>query len=211
MNVYIKRLGISAFAAAIIVGFAATHSSSKTEIITAGVDISSAPVVCLEIPEATQQIEIDELPAPKETAVVESLDIPELSDSSFKSYMDFRTITCTASDQYRMQQEAYTDEYGLRKIGDYYCVALGTYYTPRCGATFHIITDNGNEFDVIVADIKADVHTDSTNRYVPMADGMGNIVEFIVDTSELDEYVRLLGSVDGYDHLSGNIVAIQKI
>ena len=74
MNVYIKRLGISAFAAAIIVGFAATHSSSKTEIVTAGVDISSAPVVCLEIPEATQQIEIDELPAPKEAAVVESLD-----------------------------------------------------------------------------------------------------------------------------------------
>lgn len=212
MNEYIKRLGICAFAAAIIVSFGIIHSNIHKETVSEGVDILSAPLIYSEGPAIPDFVETEtkEMLAPKESAST-SLDIPELESSSFKSYMDFRTITCTASDQYRMQQEAYTDEHGLRKIGDYYCIALGTYYTPRCGATFHIVTDTGNEFDAIVADIKADVHTDVTNRYVPMADGAGNIVEFIVDISKLDDYVKRLGSVGGYDWLSGNIVAIQKI
>lgn len=64
--------------------------------------------------------------APKE--VDTGLRLPPL-DTSFKSYMDYRTITSTTSDQYALQKQAYTDEFGLRKVGGFYCIALGTYYT----------------------------------------------------------------------------------
>lgn len=53
-------------------------------------------------------------------------------DSSFKAYMDYRCITDTSSVQYEMQQQAYTDGRGFRKIGDDYCVALGTGFTSGC-------------------------------------------------------------------------------
>lgn len=205
MNLYLKRLGICAAASAVIVGFLATHRNAN-EIEDA--KLSASSYVCES---ATSEVVVD---IPKadtcKTDIIETLSIPEL-DTSFKSYMDYRTITCRVSTQYKMQQEAYTDEFGLRKIGDYYCVALGTYYSPNCGKRFHITTDTGNEFDVIVSDIKNDIHTDETNRYVPMSNNSGNVLEFVVDISKLDEYVKKLGNIGGYEKFSGNIIAIEPI
>lgn len=125
--------------------------------------------------------------------------------------MDYRTITCTASAQYALQQQAYTDELGLRKIDDFYCVALGTYYSSQCGEKFKICTDTGNEFCAIVADIKDDRHTDANNMYVPLSNGNANVVEFIVDLSSMERRVALLGDVSGYEQFSGNIVKIERI
>lgn len=144
------------------------------------------------------------------TADEEAVQLPPL-DTSFKSYMDYRTITCVASAQYALQQQAYTDELGLRKIDDFYCVALGTYYSDECGEKFRIITDNGNEFCVIVADIKADEHTDENNMYVPMPNGNANVVEFIVDTAAIECRVALLGDISGYEQFSGSIVKIERL
>ena len=46
--------------------------------------------------------------------------------SGKKTYMSYKTITDKTSRQYELQTIAYTDEYGFRKIGDRYLVAIGT-------------------------------------------------------------------------------------
>lgn len=122
--------------------------------------------------------------------------------------MDYRCITNTSSSQYKLQQLAYTNDKGLRKIDNDYCVALGTYYTSGCGERFEIVLGNGNSFTVIVSDVKDDAHTDATNRYNP---SNGNVVEFIVDTDSLHSNIRRDGSIGSYDEFSGSVISIKKI
>lgn len=133
--------------------------------------------------------------------------VPDV-DSDFKSYMDYRCITNTSSDQYKLQQKCYTDDNGLRVYDGYYAVALGTYYSSTIGDKFHITLDTGEEFDVIVGDVKADCDTDKTNRYVPVN---GNIIEFIVDTKKLPKDVRWMGTISALDDFEGSVESIEKI
>lgn len=133
--------------------------------------------------------------------------VPDV-DSNFKSYMDYRCITNTSSDQYKLQQKCYTDDNGLRVYDGYYAVALGTYYSSTIGDKFHITLDTGEEFDVIVGDVKADCDTDKTNRYVPVN---GNIIEFIVDTKKLPKDVRFMGTISALDDFEGSVESIEKI
>lgn len=132
-------------------------------------------------------------------------------DSSFKAYMDYRCITDTSSAQYEMQQQAYTDGRGFRKIGDDYCVALGTGFTSGCGERFIIYLDSGYSFSAVVADVKADMHTDSTNCYVPRGENSGNVVEFIIDSDAAESCMLSSGNAGYYDDLSGNIVSIESL
>lgn len=132
-------------------------------------------------------------------------------DSSFKAYMDYRCITDTSSVQYSLQQQAYTDERGFRRIGEDYCVALGTGITNGCGERFMITLDSGYSFSAVVSDIKADVHTDSTNCYAPRGENAGNIVEFIIDSSNADEYMLTCGSAGCFEDLSGNVISITPL
>ena len=55
---------------------------------------------------------------------LEEMKIPNC-DTSFKSYMDYRYITNKASDQYKLQLSAWTDNMGLRRVDDYYLVEIG--------------------------------------------------------------------------------------
>lgn len=140
-------------------------------------------------------------------------EIPSWIDSSFKAYMDYRNITAVNSVQYDMQYNwgAYTDEYGIRKIGDDYCVALGTGITSGCGERFRVTLDTGSTFTVIVGDVKADVDTDITNTYRPMGGARGNVIEFIVDTYNMSYDVRNSGSIGTYEEFSGNVISLEKI
>ena len=124
----------------------------------------------------------------------------------FKCYMDYRAITSITSTQYKMQQQAYTDENGLRKIGEYYCVAMGTYY-GKCGDKFYVETDQGNSWKVIISDIKSDLHTDSTHRY---SRSNGCMMEFIVDTDKLPTTIARSGTVNGLG-FQGNIIYLEKL
>ncbi|MGN0620585.1 MAG: hypothetical protein ACI4I9_01855 [Porcipelethomonas sp.] len=132
-------------------------------------------------------------------------------DTSFKAYMDYRCITDTSSVQYELQQQAYTDERGFRRIGDDYCAALGTGITDGCGERFLITLDSGSSFTVIVSDVKADCDTDSTCCYVPRYDGSGNVVEFIIDSDAADSDMLYSGNAGYYSDLSGNIESIVKL
>ena len=143
------------------------------------------------------------------------LEIPDC-DTSFKAYMDYSCITDDTTIQWELQQKAYTNEYGLRKIGTDYCVAVGSYYSETVGERFKITLDSDNEFTVIISDLKKDEHTDSSNRYSPVYDENGefysaNVLEFVVDTKQLHSMVITLGTVSYYDEFKGNIVSIEKI
>lgn len=137
----------------------------------------------------------------------ESLEVPsdEKANNGFKSYMDYRAITCPSSKQYEMQQEAWTDELGLRRYGDYYMVALGTFYAQSCGETFRITLDSGFSFDVITGDIKDDKHTDEKHQH-----RNGVIVEFVVDSKAISKTCRIMGDMS-YAGFSGKIESIQKL
>lgn len=133
--------------------------------------------------------------------------VPDI-DSDFKSYMDYRAITNTHSEQYQLQKVSSTDENGLRVHNGYYLIALGTYYSSNVGDKFKITLDTGEELLCEVGDIKADSSTDETNRYVECN---GNIVEFIVDTKKLPKEVRLMGTVSVIDGFEGSVESIEKL
>ncbi len=160
--------------------------------------------------------EAEETEETEETEIM--VDAPEVEsvfysgfDSSFKAYMDYRCITDTSSVQYDMQQQAYTDDRGFRKIGDDYCVALGTGFTNGCGERFVIYLDSGYSFTAIVSDVKSDMHTDDTHCYVPRGEGSGNVVEFLIDGDYAEDAMLSSGNAGYYDDLSGNVIAVEGI
>lgn len=69
-------------------------------------------------------------------------EVPE-EESGAKRFMDYRTITDRTTSQWVLQQEAVTDEYGFRRYGGAYMVAMGTYYAQTCGDVFEIVLDPG--------------------------------------------------------------------
>lgn len=150
----------------------------------------------------------------KEEVIIYSLSLPQ-HNTDFKAFMDYRCLTDTTSEQWKLSQIAYTDKYGLRKVDDYYCVAMGSYYSSSVGDKFKITLENGNEFNVIIGDLKQDCHTDSKNQYTPVYDNSGNfyganVLEFIIDEDIVDEMVLTLGTVSYYEQFEGNITDIKK-
>lgn len=138
----------------------------------------------------------------------EYMDVPQYLDTSFKSYMDYKTIDDDTSTQFYLQTMAYTDANGFRRIGDYYLVAVGTYYSEYCGKILEIGFSDGNVINAIVGDLKQDVHTNETNQYVEIVDGLVNIVEFIVDMDNLSLESRYMGDCS-YSGFVGNVEYIK--
>lgn len=113
--------------------------------------------------------------------------------SGFKSFMDYKTITDTSSDQYKLQMlYAETNENGIRIAAGRYCVALGSYFQAAIGQYFDIILENGTVLPCIVADIKDDKHTDSNNIVTVHS---GCATEFVVDTMYIDQKVAEHGDM----------------
>ena len=135
------------------------------------------------------------------------LDLPEEADGRFKTYMDYRKITNKNSKQWKLQEQAWTEGRGFRKIGEHFLVAVGTFYADEVGKELLIEFEDGQQIKAIVGDIKQDKHTDSTNRYVPVN---GNIVEFIVDVEKLDPEVIRRGDVSLLG-LNGKITSIWEV
>lgn len=164
--------------------------------------------------QTTTQIFSIEETIPAETMPVESetktiyieKSVPKIN-TSFKAYMDYRTITNKKSNQWELQQQAITDGQGFRKYNGKYMVALGTYYAPRTGIEVKITLDSGVVFEAIIGDIKDDRHTNSTNQYVPLENG-GNLVEFIVDTDAMDNKILRSGNVSKLG-LQGSVVKVE--
>ena len=193
------------------------ETSKIDELTTSEDEVTSITEVTSQITTTSTQVETttEEITEPvvEEDEVVKEISSNKNSEftiasgaSSFKSYMNYRCITNRSSLQYKMQQQAYTDENGLRKIGEYYCVAMGTYY-GNLGDKLYVETDEGASWKVILADIKSDSHTDSTHRYT-----LANrcMMEFIVETESMPSSIRSSGTVNGLG-FQGKINYIEKI
>ena len=135
------------------------------------------------------------------------LELPEEADGKFKTYMDYRKITNKNSKQWKLQEPAWTEGRGFRKIGEHFLVAVGTFYADEVGKELLIEFEDGQKIKAIVGDIKQDRHTDPTNRYVPIN---GNIVEFIVDAEKLEPEVIRFGDVSWLG-LNGKIKSIWEV
>lgn len=120
------------------------------------------------------------------------------SKSTFKSWMDYRAITNTSSNQYKLQIAAQTGKYGIRTLDDYYLVAMGGYYGP-VGKKYSITFEDGQVIKVMIGDIKHEGCVSSND---------GSMLEFIVDSFAMDPLIRKLGN---FDHIfNGKIIEIQK-
>ena len=126
---------------------------------------------------------------------------------SFKSYTDYRCLS-RSSAQWKLQEQAYTDENGLRKIGDAYLAALGSYYGTKLGVRYTVTLSTGNQFDIILCDSKDDRHTNKTHQYTTAS---GCVLEFYVETEKMPKKVRQLGSISAIEDFKGNVVSIEKI
>lgn len=141
-----------------------------------------------------------------------SLEIPNGDCSNFM-FMDYRTLTDTTSKQWELQQYAWTDSDGFRRIGDDYCVALGTYY-GQVGDRFRITTDEGNSYTVIEADAKGNdavFYNDYQSWYHVCGDGRINLIEFVVDGDLIPSECWQMGEMGVIDSIGGNIVSIERI
>ena len=137
-------------------------------------------------------------------------DVPD-GKTSFKSYMSWKAITNTRSEQYKLQQECWTDKNGLRRYDEYYVIALGSYYTDEIGDTFKITLDTGKSFKAVVGDFKADHHTDTEHQYTPTADCGKCVLEFVVDTKALNNTAKRMGDISYIKGFDGNVEKMEKL
>lgn len=135
------------------------------------------------------------------------MELPLKTNGEFKTYMDYRTITNKSSKQWYLQQLATTNEEGFRVFNGKYLVAVGTYYANEIGKELKITLEDGTVFLAIVGDIKNNIHTDQSNRYI---EKNGNIIEFIVDTDKLNSKTKKLGDVSNLG-FEGKIIMIEEV
>jgi len=110
------------------------------------------------------------------------------------------------SNQYKLQQIAETNEYGLRMIDNRYLVAVGTYFDMKIGQMFNITLENGTVIPCIMGDEKADEHTDENGLFTVHSNCMA---EFIVSTKDLPELARKMGNVSyAVDGWNSKIVSV---
>lgn len=142
--------------------------------------------------EQYEDIVIEEIPEIKDIVVgYNSYAVPHTS--GFKSYMDYRMITSIDSMQYILQSDyAYTGNYGIRMVRDRYCIAVGSHFTSTIGQYIDLVLENGVIIPCILADQKADAHTDSDN-IVTIHNGC--MSEFVVDTDSLDNMAKICGNI----------------
>lgn len=186
--------------------FATVGIMATVTVIAIGYSISTINTKNIIVEEPTDEINVVEMTITTQ-ATQQDLTVPD-GDTSFKSYMDYRAITNKRSAQYKLQQKCETDNHGLRKLGDDYVIAVGSYYADYVGTRLEITLDSGEHFTAVVGDFKADSHTDDTHRYTPMQSGGKNVIEFVVDTNSLDKTARKMGDISYVDGFKGNVESI---
>lgn len=153
--------------------------------------------------ETSTNKEVEKEPKPESNTTVKS--VP--TGHSFKSYTNYKLLNSN-SPQGRLQTLAYSDENGLRKVGEYYCVALGSYYGTTIGDCYVVTLSNGQQFKMTLCDSKANIHTDKNNQYT-LANGC--ITEFYVDYSCFNSRAKSAGSISVLPGFDGSVVKIEKI
>ena len=134
------------------------------------------------------------------------------SSNTFKSYEDADCITNnTKLAQGRLKKKYHLDySSGVWKVGDRYCIAVGSYYTKKIGVKIDLVLSSRNgrkhTLKCITADSKADKDTIKNHRIHKD----GSVAEFVVKTSSLPKKARLMGDVSyAGKQFKGKIVKIK--
>lgn len=114
------------------------------------------------------------------------------NNSGFKSYMPYTAITSKSSKQYKLQQIAYTGNYGIRMVDNRYCVAIGTAFGAEIGTYFDLVLKNGTVIKCVLADVKANKDTDSKNM---ITSHNGCVSEFVVSSISLNSKAKRDGDI----------------
>lgn len=113
--------------------------------------------------------------------------------STWKPYERYWKINKKSSPQYKMQQIAYTGDYGIRMVDGRYCVALGSGWATEIGTKLDIYMDTGQVIHAILGDCKRDEHCDPSHR---IAQEKREVIEFIVDETKIPDEVKGCGNFD---------------
>lgn len=102
----------------------------------------------------------------KERMSLEEMLIPR-NVGNFKSWMSYKAVTAEGTMQYQIlnSENASTDKEGFRRVGKFYCIALGSYYSDLVGTRFKITLEDGTVFYAVLGDQKSDAHTDKKHQY----------------------------------------------
>lgn len=137
-------------------------------------------------------------------AEASSVVLPNI-DTNMHLYMDYRKITDTNSVQYKYQEKCRTNAYGIRVYDGYLAVAIGDFYSTNIGDTYHVLLENGTEFDIFVADSKGSTGGLKVGTKTINYDGEDcmNILEFVVDEDLMLNKIKCLGTFSGLDIFGG--------
>lgn len=113
-----------------------------------------------------------------------------------KTYEPYTAITSVDSKQYKLQQEAYTNEDSFRMINGRYMIATGSGVSHDIGRYIDVVLENGTVIPCVIGDAKADAHTD--REFHIMTRNSHCVSEFIVDTSVMDPDLLSTGNMSNY-------------
>lgn len=135
--------------------------------------------------------------------------------TGYKSFMPYsvnsKSIFSSNSKQYKLQQVAYTGIYGIRQVDGRYCVAVGSAITTEIGQYFDLVLENKTVIPCILADGKADQHTDQSNI---ITTSNGCLSEFIIDMESLNKNAKRNGDIsyctDNWNSRVEKIIVYEK-
>lgn len=166
-----------------------THTIAETQEEETPVVITTPTPTPTPIPTSTPTPSPTPIPSPTPTPT--PMPEPFKGQSTFKSYESYKNITQKTSSQYKLQQKAYTGDYGIRMVEDRYCVAMGSYWATEIGTKMDVYLESGEVIKVILGDNKQDCHTMENHKV-----GCDNrdVLEFIVNPDEIPTKVKNCGS-----------------
>lgn len=134
------------------------------------------------------------------------------SNNTFKSCLPANCLTHNTSLPQGRLRKKYTLDYktGVYKVGDRYCVALGSYYTTKIGTKIDLVLSHNGRKHVlkcILADQKAD--KDTVNNHKVHKDG--SVAEFVVHSKVMSYKARYVHGDVSYagKQFRGKIVQIK--
>ena len=137
---------------------------------------------------------------------------------SIKTWSYASSVTSTNSNQYRFLNNGLVSEnedgYMIYNDGDgndYYCVAMGSYYSDNTvGKKFKIDLDNGKSIYAITGDVKSDKATDINHQYSG-TNGKETMLSFIVGDDFAYKYPGIGNCSKTIPELSGDIAKVHYL
>lgn len=129
-----------------------------------------------------------------------------------KSYMSYTAIKSESSAQWKLQQIAYTGDYGIRQVNGRFCIAVGSAYTSKIGQYIDLVLENGTVIHCILADQKADKDTNAENI---ITEHDGSLVEFVVNDHQISKLIVRMGDIsyatDNWNSMITQVIVYDEV